>query len=143
MSPTLARPAIDVGVVVANLPAALQFYRDTLGLPVRTEITVPGVGRMAILAAGQANLKLVEPGVPIEHHPAPGGVRGRAAGLRYCTFPVEDVAGALERCAAAGRPIVMPLTEIGDSQVAAVTDPDGNWIEFIAAAPATAAVTPR
>lgn len=140
MVPELTRPAIDIGVVVTDLAAAVGFYHETIGLPVRSELVVRGVGRMIVLAAGDASIKLIEPDAPVEHFPAPGGLRGQAAGLRYCTFPFDDVAAALARCVAAGFPAAMPLSEIGGHHVAATTDPDGNWIEFIAKAPATMVV---
>lgn len=52
----------DVGVVVRSLDEGYRFYRDTLGLPLITEGTVPDQGvRAALLLAGESEIEMLEP----------------------------------------------------------------------------------
>ncbi|MGH7310899.1 MAG: VOC family protein, partial [Candidatus Rokuibacteriota bacterium] len=49
----LVRSLHHVALVVRRLAEAYRFYRDTLGLPLLTEATIPEQGvRAALLAAG-------------------------------------------------------------------------------------------
>lgn len=51
-----------VGLVVKRLVDAYPFYRDTLGLPLVAEATIPDQGvRVALLAAGDSEIELLEP----------------------------------------------------------------------------------
>ncbi len=48
--------------MVPRLAEAYRFYRDTLGLPLLTEATIPEQGvRAALLAAGPSEIELLEP----------------------------------------------------------------------------------
>ncbi len=48
--------------MVRRLAEAYRFYRDTLGLPLLTEATIPEQGvRAALLAAGPSEIELLEP----------------------------------------------------------------------------------
>jgi catechol 2,3-dioxygenase-like lactoylglutathione lyase family enzyme len=133
---SLARPAVDIGLVVEDVDRCLEFYRDTIGLAVRREMTVEGVGRMVILTAGEASFKLVQLSKPVRHHAAGGGLRGGATGFRYCTFPVDDIEAVLARCEAAGHPATLgPVTVAEGMRLFAVADPEGNWVEFLETRP--------
>jgi len=51
-----------VAIVVRRVAEAYRFYRDTLGLPLLKEATIPEQGvRAALLAAGQSEIELIEP----------------------------------------------------------------------------------
>jgi methylmalonyl-CoA/ethylmalonyl-CoA epimerase len=83
-----------VGVVVKRLADAYRFYRDVLGLPLLKEKTLPDQGvRAALLAAGDAELELLEP------LDATSGVgrflAARGEGLHHLCFETPDVGGAL------------------------------------------------
>ncbi len=127
----LRKPGMDLGIVVADLERSLAFYRDLLGLPVRSDLQVPGVGRLVLLDLGVNTLKLVQLDTEPEHQPMPGGLRARASGMRYCTFTITDLGQVIERCRAAGYRVGMEPTRMGNALVAAVEDPDRNWIEFL------------
>lgn len=128
----LAKPGLDLGIVVTDLDAALGFYRDLLGLPVRAEMDVAGVGHLVLLDLGVSTLKLVAPESEPAFTPARGGVRASAAGLRYCTMTVVGLGEVIDRCQNAGCRIAMRPTQVTPSiTVAAVEDPDGNWIELM------------
>ncbi|WP_235736423.1 VOC family protein [Nocardioides alcanivorans] len=127
----LASPGLDVGIVVTDVERSLEFYRDLLCLPVRGDMQVPAVGRLVLLDLGVSTLKLVQRDCTVEHLPVPGGVRARAAGMRYVTFSVADIADVVERCRSAGHRVGMEPTRMAPALlVAAVEDPDRTWIEF-------------
>ena len=50
------RNGIDVGIIVSDNEASLQFYRDYLGLPVVNEVTTSliGKGQMVQLQLGES-----------------------------------------------------------------------------------------
>ena len=87
------------GIVVADLEVAYRFYRDTLGLPLLKEARIPDQGvRVALLAAGESEIELLE---PLE--PANGVGRflaKRGEGLHHLCFET-DVDRALAHLKAA------------------------------------------
>ncbi len=83
-----------VGIAVHHLEEAYGFYRDTLRLPLVREAEVPEQGvRVALLAAGESELELLEPIA------ADGGVAKfllkRGEGLHHLCFEVPSVGAAL------------------------------------------------
>ena len=132
MGITITKPAIDLGIVTTNGPAMLAFYRDVLGLTLQGEMPMPGgVGVMHRLLCGSSLIKLVVlPAVPAAA--APGGIQG-AAGYRYWTITISNLAETVKACVDAGHKLVMPEREIRPGvRIAIVADPDGNWVEFLA-----------
>jgi methylmalonyl-CoA/ethylmalonyl-CoA epimerase len=83
-----------VGIVVKQLGEACRFYRDTLGLPLLKEATVPDQGvRAALLGAGESEVELLEPleatsgvGRFLAHH---------GEGLHHLCFETPDVSHLL------------------------------------------------
>jgi catechol 2,3-dioxygenase-like lactoylglutathione lyase family enzyme len=126
----LTQPAIDLGIVVRDLSAAVGFYRDLLGFEDEGETPMPGGGRMRRLRCGESLIKLVEPGQPPAAQAPPGGPGG-ATGYRYftiCASNLDEIAAACER---AGRRVpVPPLALRPGVRILMVEDPDGNWVEF-------------
>jgi glyoxylase I family protein len=129
----LAKPGIDLGIVTTDLEAMTRFYRDVLGLedlgvgPTRAT----SGGRVRNLRCGETVIKLIEYGEPPAAAAPPGGVRA-ATGYRYTTITVSNLGVVVAACERAGRPVVVPIKEIGRGvRVAIVEDPDGNWIEFL------------
>jgi methylmalonyl-CoA epimerase len=83
-----------VAIVVRRVAEAYRFYRDTLGLPLLKEASIPEQGvRAALLAAGQSEIELIEP------LDAASGVARYLArhgeSLHHLCFEVPDVAGVL------------------------------------------------
>jgi catechol 2,3-dioxygenase-like lactoylglutathione lyase family enzyme len=121
--------ALDVGVVVHDIDAALAFYRDLLGIPVEGTNPVPGGGTMHRLRVGESLLKLVHPAdAPAE---GPKGDTFGHSGIRYLTITVDDVDGLVVACNAAGHPTLLGPLQMGSFRVAMVEDPEGNQVEFI------------
>ncbi|MCU1373912.1 MAG: hypothetical protein JWO68_1198 [Actinomycetia bacterium] len=121
--------AIDVGVVVHDIDAALGFYRDLLGISVEGTNPVPGGGTMHRLRVGESLLKLVHPEGSLADGPK-GNTFGHS-GIRYLTITVDDVDGLVAACEAAGHPAVLGPLDVGSFRIAMVEDPEGNRVEFI------------
>jgi methylmalonyl-CoA/ethylmalonyl-CoA epimerase len=94
-----------VGIVVERLAQAYGFYRDTLGLPLLKEATIPDQGvRAALLAAGDSEIELLEP---------LDGVSGvarflakRGEGLHHLCFETPDIARTLATLAERQVPLI-------------------------------------
>ena len=90
-----------VAVVVANLDAALAFYRDVLGLELETIVPVPSDRvRIAFLPIGESKVELVEP-----TDDTTGVARflaSRGEGFHHVCFEVDDLAETLTRLAIDG-----------------------------------------
>ena len=131
MGIALTKQSIDLGIVTTNGPAMLPFYRDVLGLKFEREMAMPlGGGVMHRFLCGDSVIKLVV--MPAVQAPAaPGGIQG-AAGYRYWTMTVSNLTEMVQACANAGAPVLVPETEIRPGvRIAIVSDPDGNWVEFL------------
>jgi catechol 2,3-dioxygenase-like lactoylglutathione lyase family enzyme len=127
----LTSPALDIGIVVNDLDASLRFYRDTLQLEYDREIHVPKIGRLAFVSAGRSKFKLIQLDDAAVTPAIRGGLQGKAVGIRYCTLHVSGLAEALSRCVAGGYRVVMKPRSMGPGlTIAALEDPDGNWIEL-------------
>lgn len=91
----MVRRIHHVGIVVRRLADAYGFYRDTLGLPLIREAEIPDQGvRVALLAAGETELELLEP-----LDPADGVGRflaRRGEGLHHVCFDTPSVDTALD-----------------------------------------------
>jgi glyoxylase I family protein len=127
------RTAIDLGIVVANGPRSLAFYRDLLGLVHEGDIPMPvgGGGTMHRLRCGDSLIKLVAYENLPEHCAVPGGIPA-ATGLRYLTIHATNIPEILASCEQAGVTVVMPLQEIrAGVSIAMVEDPDRNIVEFV------------
>jgi len=97
-------------VTAADYEAALEFYRDTLGLPQRAAYSSPG-GRVTILEAGRATLEIADP--PHAEYIDQVEVGRRVAGHIRVAFEVVDADQATAQAAAAGatvlaRPVLTP-----------------------------------
>jgi methylmalonyl-CoA epimerase len=90
-----------IGVAVADLAAALAFYRDALGLHVEgVEDVATQRVRAHFVPAGDVALELLEGTSP--DSPIAKFVDRRGPGLHHITFRVDDIASALDRLRARG-----------------------------------------
>ncbi|MEY4560818.1 MAG: hypothetical protein RLZZ618_95 [Pseudomonadota bacterium] len=131
MGVQLKKQAIDLGIVTTNGSAMLEFYRDVIGLTYLREMPMPGGGTMHQLGCGDSVIKLVVlADTPAKA--APGGVQG-ATGYRYWTLTISNIAEVLQSCSEQGHPVIMKERELRPGvKIAMVSDPDGNWVEFLA-----------
>jgi methylmalonyl-CoA/ethylmalonyl-CoA epimerase len=112
--------AIDhVGVAVESIEAALELYRDKLGMPLvhRETVTEQGVDA-ALLDVGDGHIELLQPLGP---ETAVGKfLSRRGPGLHHVAYRVESVQETLDACAAAGMRLIdeQPRTGIRGSRVA-------------------------
>jgi methylmalonyl-CoA epimerase len=90
-----------VGIAVKDLPAALTFYRDALGLEVEApeEVASQRV-RAHFLPVGDAKLELLEATAP--DSPIAKYTEKRGPGLHHITLRVDDIQAALAQLQARG-----------------------------------------
>ncbi len=90
-----------IGIAVADLDAALRFYRDALGLEVEApeEVASQRV-RAHFIPAGEVALELLEATAP--DSPIARYVEKRGPGLHHITLRVDDIEAALARLKARG-----------------------------------------
>src|SRR3954465_4968613 len=89
------RAVLDhIGIAVKDLPAALAFYRDALGLEIEAPEEVPSQAvRAHFVPVGESSLELLEATAPesgIARY-----VDKRGPGLHHITLRVDDIAAAL------------------------------------------------
>ncbi len=99
-----------VGIAVADLEAALAFYRDVLGMP-EVPLDDADGARIAGLAAGESLVELLEAEAP--DSPIGKFVARRGPGIHHICFAVDDLDGALARCRAAGLRLIDETPRVG------------------------------
>ena len=131
MSVDVKKAAIDIGIIAKDIDAMMTFYGETLGLEFEASIPMPGGGTMNRFKVGDSVIKVIEldPAAPADA--VPGGIRG-AAGYRYWTITVGNLAASVDRAAAAGAKIVVAAKVVREGiTIAIIADPDGNWVELL------------
>jgi methylmalonyl-CoA epimerase len=90
-----------IGIAIADLPAALAFYRDALGLEVEAseEVQTQRV-RAHFLPAGDTTLELLE--ATAADSPITRYLAKRGPGIHHLTLRVEDIRAALAHLKAKG-----------------------------------------
>jgi catechol 2,3-dioxygenase-like lactoylglutathione lyase family enzyme len=138
MPATLTKDSIDLGIVVKDADAALRFYRDTLGFKDQGTMPMPGGGTMYRLMCGTSLIKIVALAQTPAATAAPGGIQG-GTGYRYWTISVSNLDDCANACAAAGYKLAIKPREIRPGiKIAMIEDPDGNWVELLEVAQASA-----
>ncbi|MEM6473299.1 MAG: VOC family protein [Planctomycetota bacterium] len=90
-----------IAIVVRDTESALEFYRDTLGLPVILSEVIPtGQVRLTHLDMGNVQLQLVEP--LSEDHPLRQHLAEHGEGLHHLCFQTADVSSELGTLAERG-----------------------------------------
>src|SRR6185312_434621 len=90
-----------IGIAVADLHAALAFYRDALGLEIEAPEDVASQRvRAHFIPAGEGALELLE--ATADDSPIAKYVATRGPGLHHITLRVDDIASALAQLKAKG-----------------------------------------
>lgn len=114
------RPRIaHVGIAVADLGAALGFYRDILGLEPHPAEIVDGA-RILSLPFGESEIELL---TPLEDESPIGRfLAKRGPGIHHVCYRVPDLDAALQACRAAGYRLIdeTPRTGAGGRRIAFV-----------------------
>ncbi len=123
-----AKDSIDLGVIVSDIKASLEFYRDKLGLAF-VGITPLQFGTMHRLRFGTSDFKLVDP--KVVPPPAAPGLE-KQLGFRYVTFVIENLSEICSELKEKGVVFTVAEREIRPGvRIAMVKDPDGNIVEFV------------
>jgi catechol 2,3-dioxygenase-like lactoylglutathione lyase family enzyme len=123
-----AKNSLDLGILVGDIKASLNFYQNLLGLEFVGETPV-WFGKMYRLRFGSSDFKLIEP-----HSPPPKGAIGleKQLGFRYVTFVIENLSELCRELQSKGIEFALPEKEIRPGvRIAMVKDPDGNIVEFV------------
>ena len=123
-----AKDSLDLGIVVSDIKASLNFYQDILGLEF-VGITPVWFGTMHRLRFGTSDFKLIDPKIP-----PPKGLVGleNQLGYRYATFVIKNISQVCSLLKKRGIEFTLPETEIRPGmRIAMVKDSDGNIVEFV------------
>ncbi|MGW4208343.1 VOC family protein [Lentzea sp. NPDC004789] len=119
---------------VHDQDTALKFYRDVIGLEVRTDETVEDYRWLTVAPAGQPDLEiglaLIGPPVPPTDHEALNALLAKGS-LHGLIFEVDDVDTKFEQVRAAGGEVLQePIDQFYGVRDCAFRDPSGNMIRF-------------
>ena len=123
-----AKNSIDLGIVVSDINASLNFYQNILGLEF-VGITPAMSGTMHRLRFGTSDIKLIDPKVV-----PPKGTIGleKQLGFRYMTFVIENLSQVCRHLESKGIEFTVREKEVRPGvHIAMVKDPDGNIVEFV------------
>ena len=123
-----AKNSLDIGVIVSDIKASLNFYQNVLGLTF-VGTTPLWFGTMHRLRFGTSDFKLVEPKIV-----PPRGAIGleNQLGFRYVTFVIENLSELCDDLQKRDIEFTLPEKEIRPGvRIAMVKDPDGNVVEFV------------
>ena len=123
-----AKESLDLGILVSDIKASLNFYQNILGLEFIGSNPV-WFGTIHRLRFGTSDFKLVDPKtVP------PKGAVGleKQLGFRYVTFVIKNLTELCADLKGKGIEFALPETQIRPgTRIAMVKDPDGNIVEFV------------
>jgi glyoxylase I family protein len=134
----LTHSTVDIALVCSDFKESLRFYHEQLGLEIVHDLQIPaavaqGAGlaprgfRQVRLRAGRTLIKLMEIASP-----PPRRTADFAAGVRWLTFFVDDLAKTVERLKADGvKFLAAPVAAPDAAGVACAVDPDGVLIELV------------
>jgi methylmalonyl-CoA/ethylmalonyl-CoA epimerase len=111
-----------LGVVVADLDAAIEGFRDVLGLPLEKTEVYADVLDIAFLPCGDTQVELIHPRVA--SGPAAAYLRDHGPGIQHVAFEVDDLEAALAELRERGVGVVGDAPRPGaDGTVIAFLDP--------------------
>ncbi|MDI7276273.1 MAG: methylmalonyl-CoA epimerase [Anaerolineae bacterium] len=108
-----------IGIAVADLASALDFYDGMLGLPASEVEEVPDQGvRLAVLPVGESRLELLQSTAP--DGPVGRFIEKRGEGIHHICFEVDDIEAALAALRDAGVRLIdeQPRTGVGGRRIA-------------------------
>lgn len=113
MNPTIAH----LGIAVADMDAAIAFYRDVLGVPARGPELADGA-RIMHLTFGDSDVELLEPVTP--DSPIGRFLARRGPGLHHVCYRVPDLDAAIAACREHGYALIddVPRTGAGGHRIA-------------------------
>jgi catechol 2,3-dioxygenase-like lactoylglutathione lyase family enzyme len=123
-----AKDSLDLGIIVSDIKASLNFYQNILGLQFVGEMPL-WFGTMHRLRFGSSDFKLIDP----QKRPPKGpvGLEGQL-GFRYVTFVIKNLSNLCEELRNKGIEFVITEKEMRPGvRIAMVKDPDGNIVEFV------------
>lgn len=123
-----AKDSLDIGILVSDINASLNFYQNILGLKFIEKIPA-SAGTMHRLRFGSSDFKLIDPS-PM---PPKGPIGlGAQLGLRYVTFVIKNLTKLCIELDRKGIEFVVKEKEARPGvRIAMVKDPDGNIVEFV------------
>jgi catechol 2,3-dioxygenase-like lactoylglutathione lyase family enzyme len=141
-----------VNIVVNDLPAMKEFYRDVLGLTVTREVTINGawIDRTVGLTGVEADVVYLDleegPRIELIRYRRPAGMASSAsgipntAGLRHIAFRVDDLDAAIAQLKSARVKLFSQAQQVPDTQVTYAggvrkrlvyfLDPENNILEL-------------
>lgn len=132
MAVSLAKQALDVGIITNNGEKMLAFYGEVLGLPQEPAIPFPGLGVINRFKAGDSVLRVVV--VEGDITLISGGEFASKNGIRYITMAITNLDEVVADCKNFGSEIVVDIRELRPGvRCCQLKDPDGNFVEFICA----------
>ncbi len=127
----LTNPQLDIGLVSADIAGPTRFYHDVLGFPLAGSIDIPGVGQVTRFQVGNSILRVLVPVAAPARSETKGGFSG-TVGIRYLALKIANLAETIDRVAAAGFAIAVPIRTLRPGVlVALVEDADGNTVELM------------
>jgi catechol 2,3-dioxygenase-like lactoylglutathione lyase family enzyme len=119
---------------VHDQDAALKFYRDVIGLDVRSDESVEDYRWLTVGPAGQPDVEIglsqIGPPVPPTDHEALHALLAKGS-LHGVIFVVDDVDAKFEQVRAAGAEVLQePVDQFYGVRDCAFRDPSGNMIRF-------------
>lgn len=118
-----------IGIAVKKLEDALEFYRDTLGLPVEgfEEVTEQKI-KAAIIPLGESKIELVE--ATMEDSPIAKFIDSRGEGIHHIALRVTGIEKILAKLSAAGVRLIdkEPRIGVGGNKIAFIHPKDTNGV---------------
>ncbi|MFJ5987608.1 VOC family protein [Lentzea sp. NPDC092896] len=119
---------------VHDQDAALKFYRDVIGLEVRTDESIEDYRWLTVGPAAQPDVEIglshIGPPVPPTDHEALHALLAKGS-LHGVIFVVNDVDAKFEQVRAAGAEVLQePVDQFYGVRDCAFRDPSGNMIRF-------------
>ena len=125
-------------ITVTDQDAALAFYRDVVGLEVRTDVVFEDFRWLSVGPKGQPDVEIVLEGAGMGRNPEDGAelaamvAKGVLAGA---IFRTDDLDATFERIRAAGAEVLQePIDQPYGVRDCAFRDPSGNMVRFSQAA---------
>ncbi len=132
------------GFVVKDLEKAVAFYRDVVGLEVRSRYERIGPGIEHVIGYEGTHLNIAHMGAEggahtlelIQYLNPPSDARPTeersVLGASHLAIQVEDIEDIFQRMIAGGARGLNPPIELAPGRTACyLQDPDGNWLELI------------